>query len=194
MKIIFRILIIAIAVTALGMPSMASDPGTSKSRPNVSGGYDFYDTLGAKTGSSSKRPDGGYDYFDQHGNKTGSLMQDEDTGAYEYRDAENIDRGSLTADPYGGYRFKTKGEETITAEQANIRRNYGYTNPYGSGVETLSPDIIRGIDKTDQTLIDNTGLGTASPSESGLSNSATETQAYSPTSTGDGLSTVTSAD
>ena len=190
MKRIFGIVIIAIAITAFSMPSMAAEPGTSKSKPNVSGGYDFYDVSGAKTGSSSKRPDGGYDYFDQYGNQTGSLVQNKNTDAYEYRDAENIDRGSLTSDPYGGYRFKTKGDDTVTAEQANIRRNYDYANPYGDGIKTLSPDVIRGLDKTDQPLTENTGLGTTSRSENALSDSSTQTEAYSSADTRDGLSVV----
>jgi len=185
-----RVVIFALTITILTVPSMAGEPGTSKSKPNVSGGYDFYDAAGTKTSSSSKRPDGGYDYFDQYGNQTGSLVQNEDTDAYEYRDADNIDRGALTSDPYGGYRFKTKGEDTVTAEQTNIRRNYDYANPYGSGIKTLSPDVIRGLDKTDQPLTDNTGLGTASHSENALSDSSTQTEAYSSADTADGLSIV----
>ena len=190
MNITMRILIYCLTIALLAVPCIASEPGASKSKPNVSGGYDFYDAAGVKTSSSSKRPDGGYDYFDKHGNLTGSLVQNEDTDAYEYRDADNIDRGTLTSDPYGGYRFKTKGDDTVTAEQANIRRNYDYANPYGDGIKTLSPDVIRGLDKTDQPLTENTGLGTTSRSENALSDSSTQTEAYSSADTGDGLSVV----
>ena len=194
MKIIFILSITVIAAAVFCMPAQADQPGAGQSRPNVSGGYDFYDASGTKTSSSSKRHDGGYDYFDQFGNKTGSIMQDEDTGAYEYRDAENIERGSLKADPYGGYRFTTKGEGMVTAEQTNIRRSYGYADTYGSGIETLSSDVIRGIDSAGQPAIDATGLGTSSRPESGLSTPSSEAQISSRASTDSGLSTITSAD
>ena len=177
MKIIFILSIAVIVAAVLCMPVEATQPGAAQSRPNVSGGYDFYDASGAKTGSSSKRHDGGYDYFDQYGSRTGSIIEHEDTGAYEYRDAENIDRGSLKADPYGGYRFKAKGEDVVTAGQTNIRRSYGYADTYGSGIETLSSDVIRGIDSTSQPATDTTGLETSSQAN-----------------TGSGLSTITSAD
>jgi hypothetical protein len=159
-KIIFFIIILS-AIIVLCTMVCAEQPGTAQSKPNVSGGYDFYDTTGAKTGSSSKRPDNGYDYFDQHGNKTGSILQDKDTGDYEYRDVEEIDRGSLTKEAYGGYRFKTKGEDIATAEQANIRRSYGYADTYGSGIETLPSQVVRGIDTPKNTTIPYTGLGTS---------------------------------
>ena len=194
MKIIFILSITVIAVAAFCVPAEANQPGAAYSRPNVSGGYDFYDASGSKTGSSSRRHDGGYDYFDQFGSKTGSIIEHEDTGAYEYRDAENIDRGSLKADPYGGYRFKAKGEDVVTAGQTNIRRSYGYADTYGSGIETLSSDVIRGIDSTDKTAIDATGLGTSSRPESGLSTPSSEALTSSQADTGSGLSTITSAD
>jgi hypothetical protein len=191
MRRIFVASIMVIAVVFC-MPAEASQPGAVQSRPNSSGGYDFYDGSGSKTGSSSKRPDGGYDYFDRYGNKTGSIRQDEDNNAYEYRDADNIDRGSLRADPYGGYRFKAKGEDTITAEQSNIRRNYGYADPYGKGIETLSSDAIRGIDNTGTISADSTGLETSTYQGRGLS--ITNPQSSQASAAGSGLSTTTSAD
>jgi hypothetical protein len=194
MKIIFIIFIIVITVSAFCVLAEADQPGTAQSKPNVSGGYDFYDVSGAKTGSSSKRDDGGYDYYDQRGNKTGSITQDVDTGSYEYRDAENIDRGSLETDPYGGYRFKAKGEDTITAEQSNIRRSYGYADPYGKGIETLSSDVIRGIGSTGTVSTGSTGLGKDTYQGQGLSTTGPQAQTSSQASASSGLSTITSAD
>jgi hypothetical protein len=152
---VFFMLITAIPLTA------QQQPGTVKSKPNPAGGFDFFDSEGNKTGFSTKRHDGGYDYFNQYGNKTGSLVKNEETGTYEYRDAEDIDRGTFTEDAYGGYRFKAKGEDTVTAEQATIRHNYEYADPYGKGIETLSSEIIRGIDTiTGFGRATDTGLGT----------------------------------
>ena len=169
MKILFIISITVIVVTVFCMPAETNQPGAAQSRPNASGGYDFLDETGAKTGSSAKRSDGGYDYFDQFGNKTGSIVKNPETNSYEYSDAEDIGRGSITTDPYGGYRYKTKGEDTITAEQTNIRRSYGYTDTYGSGMETLSSDTLRGIEGTSQPASGGSSIGAAPVARGGLS-------------------------
>lgn len=118
--------------------------GTANSRPNLSGGYDFYDSSGKKIGYSSKHRGGGYDYYNQHGNKTGSLKPSKETGVYQYYDADNIRRGRVATHPYGGYRYYEKKEGFENPQQKQIRRDYEYENPYGSGIETLPPGVIKG--------------------------------------------------
>lgn len=137
--------IILIATVVIIPPVFSDDPkGTSYSRPNVSGGYDFYDSSGKKIGSSAKRRSGGYDYYNQYGNKTGYLKTTQKGGVYEYYDADNVHRGEVADHPYGGYRYYEKKEGLETPEQKQIRRDHEYQNPYGSGIETLSPDVIKG--------------------------------------------------
>lgn len=135
-------LIVVVAIT----PSVFSaDPkGTSYSRPNVSGGYDFYDSSGNKIGFSTKRKGGGYDYYDQYGNKTGYLKSTPKGGVYDYYDADNVRRGKVASHPYGGYRYYEKKEGLITPDQTQIRRDHEYKDPYGSGIEILSPGVIKG--------------------------------------------------
>ena len=157
-------------------------PDAANSRPNVSGGYDYYDSEGNKTGSSQGRSDGGYDYHDKYGNKTGSLIYDEENERFTYIDAENVHRGNLTEDPYGGYRYTTQGEDVITSKQMQIRRNYGYTDTYGKGLETLSSDTVRGIDGTTNTAEDT--LSTTMPENNDLTGSLSTTDSDDTNSTG----------
>lgn len=139
--------------------SYAAPPGSSNARPNVSDGFDYYDSSGRKTGSSSMRADGGYDYYDSYGNPIGRLEKDETSGSFKYHDLNNITSGSLDQNSYGGFTFTDKDTSVITAEQSQIRRNYDYANPYGSGIDTFSPDTLRGVqeNQTDtETGSDNT--------------------------------------
>ena len=55
-----KLILIICLITALSFvssvcTSLASSPGDSVSRPNVSGGFDYYDPSGNKIGSSSKK-------------------------------------------------------------------------------------------------------------------------------------------
>lgn len=118
--------------------------GTAYSRPNLSGGYDFYDSSGEKVGYSTKHKGGGYDYYNQYGNKTGSLKPTKKSGVYRYYDADNIRRGEVATHPYGGYRYHEKKEGFESPQQKQIRRDYKYQDPYGSGIETLPPGVIKG--------------------------------------------------
>jgi len=149
----------------------AEDPvGTSNSRPNVGSGHDYYDSDGNKTGSSEEKADGGYNYYDKYGNLVGSLDVDSETGEQTYVDGENVERGSLESDPYGGYRFEQQGEDTTTATQSQVRGNYEYASPYGDGLETLSPDVIQGRDAEDSAEpTSESGLAETSSTSSGLS-------------------------
>jgi len=165
----------------------AEDPaGTSHSKPNVSSGYDFYDADGNKVGSSTLRIDGGYDYYDKHGNLTGHLVVDPETGEQSYEDAENVSKGSLGSDPYGGYRFDQEGEDSVTSTQSQVRKNYEYADPYGKGLETLSPDVIQGKDTEPATgATAESGLATELTGNSGLASQGSEaTETASATSYG----------
>ncbi|NQT95788.1 MAG: hypothetical protein HQ572_05000 [Candidatus Omnitrophica bacterium] len=170
-------------------PVFAEDPaGTTHSRPNVSGGYDFFDAEGNKIGSSAIRTDGGYDYYDQYGNLTGSLAVDPETDRKTYQDIQNVQRGELVTDPYGGYRYKRKGEDIETSTQTQIRKDHKYADPYGGGLETLPPDIIQGNEtkgsqadntglelegiSTEGVVTENSGLGTSASGSSGLETSS----------------------
>ena len=195
MKLILVIFISVIFICAGSL--LAEDaPDAANSRPNVSDGYDYYDSDGNKTGSSQARNDGGYDYYDKYGNKTGSLIYDEENEQFTYIDAENVHRGTLTEDPYGGYRYTTQGEDLITSQQMQIRRDYGYTDTYGKGLETLSSNTVRGIDSTTDTaenalsttMPENNSLtGSLSTAESDTSDT-TETVTSTGTTTSSGLS------
>jgi hypothetical protein len=134
-------------------------PGTAYSQPNASGGYDFFDSSGSKIGSSSLRVDGGYDYYDQYGNKTGSLILDEESNTYKYLDADDLERGEVTIEPYGGYRYYEQKEGLETPAKAQIRRDYDYSSPYGTGIETLPPEVIKGEDYVPEE-IEGSGLET----------------------------------
>jgi len=195
MKIFLYILLISLIIIA---PAISQDqPGTSLSRPNISGGFDFHDSEGNKTGSSMKRPDGGYDYYDQYGNRVGTLKPATQKssakksgykkGGYEYYDADNIKRGKLKSDPYGGYRYYEQGAAPITSEQMGIRRDYKYADPYGSGIETLSTETIQGEEEDQETAgisvenkttsslstsTGNTGLEDTAPGNTGLTTTA----------------------
>jgi len=200
MKIFLYTLLISLIITA---PAISQDqPGTSLSRPNVSGGYDFYDSEGNKTGSSMKRYGGGYDYYDQYGNRVGTLKPETKKssskkggykkGGYEYYDADNIERGKLKSDPYGGYRYYEQDAAPVTSEQMGIRRDYKYADPYGSGIETLSTKTIQGEEEDQETAeiaIENqaaSGLSTSSSAATSTSNTGLENT----TSTNAGLATT----
>ena len=145
LKFIIYIIIILISVSA---PRSVFSEGAKEQtsvRPNVSGGYEFYSPTGEKTGFSSSSGGGGYEYYDKYGNPTGFLKSDTKTGKYEFYDADGIKRGELAANPYGGYRYSEQKEAAITAAQMSIRRDYAYADPYGTGIETLSSDTIRGL-------------------------------------------------
>ena len=195
MKLFIAIFILSIFICTSCL--LAEDtPDAANSRPNVSGGYDYYDSAGNKTSSSQSRSDGGFDYYDQYGNKTGSLIYDEENERFTYIDAENVQRGTLSEDPYGGYRYTTQGEDVVTSKQMQIRRDYGYTDTYGKGVETLSSDTVRGIDSTSDavedglsaTMSENTDLtGSLSTAESDTSET-TEIVTGTETTASSGLS------
>lgn len=137
--------IILISATVFTASTVLSDPpaGTANSKPNLNGGYDFYDSAGNKTGSSTKRLGGGYNYYDQYGNKTGYLKAKKE-GRYQYYDVDNVRRGEFRGDLYGGYRYYQKQEGLENREQMQIRRYHDYQNPYGDDVETFSPAVIKG--------------------------------------------------
>lgn len=146
MSLKLRLLSVLVALLIFATPCVFGDDpkGTAYSRPNVSGGYDFYDSSGNKTGYSVKRTDGRYNYYDQYGNKAGFLKPGAEKGKYYYYDADNIRRGEFKSNPYGGYRYYEKKEGLETTQQKKIRRDYQYQDPYGSGVETLPPGVIKG--------------------------------------------------
>ena len=193
---LFLVILISVIFICAGSLLAEDAPDAANSRPNVSDGYDYYDSDGNKTGSSQGRNDGGYDYYDKYGNKTGSLIYDEENERFTYIDAEKVHRGTLTEDPYGGYRYTTQGEDLITSQQMQIRRDYGYTDTYGKGLETLSSDTVRGIDSTTDaaedtlstTMPENNSLtGSLSTAESDTSDT-TETVTGTETTSGSGLS------
>ena len=78
----------------------------------------------------------------------------------------------------------------------HIRRDYGYTDTYGKGLETLSSNTVRGIDSTTDTaenalsttMPENNSLtGSLSTAESDTSDT-TETVTSTGTTTSSGLS------
>ncbi len=155
--------------------SFAAPPGTSNARPNLSGGFDYHNASGTKTGSSSLRADGGYDYYDQYGNPIGRLEKDKTSGSFKYHDLNNLTSGSLDEDAYGGFTFTDKDTSAITAKQSQIRRDYEYSNPYGDSIDTYSPDTLRGLTSLSsaasgiETLApDDSGIETLTPDDSGL--------------------------
>jgi hypothetical protein len=125
----------------------AGPPNKSYSKPNASGGFDFFNASGEKIGSSSRRPDGGYDYYDKHGNWTGRLVPANTAGVYHYYDHENVYRGKVSTEPYGGYRYSEQQEGVIDRDSMDVRRDHEYKDEYGSGLETLSPETIQGKKK-----------------------------------------------
>lgn len=144
-KLIFLIILLTGGIFIVSAALGSAPKGTANSKPNVSGGYDFYDSSGNKIGSSTQRSGGGYNYYDQHGNKTGYLKPaEESSGSYQYYDVDNVRRGDFRKDPYGGYRYYEKAEGLETQEQMQIRHNRDYQNPYGDKVETFSPGVIKG--------------------------------------------------
>ena len=145
MKIYIVLITASIILLFTTVSAVANEPaGTANSRPNVSGGYDFYDAEGNKTGSSQALPDGGYIYYDKYGNMTGKLTPGEEGEGYRYYDEENVERGAIATDPYGGYRYNEKAEGLVTPSQTQVRRNYDYTDAYGDGIGTLPPEVIEG--------------------------------------------------
>ena len=134
-------------------------PGTAYSQPNASGGYDFFNSSGEKIGSSSLRVDGGYDYYDEYGNKTGSLVLDSESNSYTYYNADDLETGKVEIEPYRGYRYYEQKEGLETPAKMQIRRDYDYASPYGTGIETLPPEVIKGEDYV-PPVIEGSGLET----------------------------------
>lgn len=144
-KLLFTIILVAGVIFIVPAVLGKTPKGTANSKPNVSGGYDFYDSSGKKTGSSGKLSGGGYCYYDRYGNKTGYLKPTEEKkGSYQYYDVDNVRRGEFREDLYGGYRYYEKAEGLETQEQMQIRHNRDYQNPYGKEVETFTPGVIKG--------------------------------------------------
>ncbi|MFC1807624.1 hypothetical protein ACFL0T_04575 [Candidatus Omnitrophota bacterium] len=167
---IYIYIVVIVSVVFMCHLSFGADaPGTSNTRPNMAGGYDYFDSEGNKTGSSMPKTFGGYDYYDPYGNLTGALKYNKKDHQYEYFDAENIKRGNLKSDPYGGYRYSEQKEGLITSDQMNIRRNYKYSDPYGGGVETFSTDVLQG---KDSQTINATGTGLSTKADSSLSSTS----------------------
>ncbi|MFH1868081.1 MAG: hypothetical protein ABH843_03830 [Candidatus Omnitrophota bacterium] len=161
-KYIYITLISLLFSLASGNAFSDDMPGTAYSRPNVSGGYDFYDSEGSKIGFSSRDKDGDYVYYDTNGSIVGKLKFDVKKGKYRFYDGDNIKKGELSKDRYGGYRYKKSKSDNETSMQMRIRKDYDYANPYGEGVETLPLEVIRGEKTTSKTTASSAGLDTTS--------------------------------
>ena len=160
-RFIIIVIISLLLLSAPGEGSAAEIPGTAYSRPNVSGGFDFYDSEGNKVGSSSRDKEGDYVYYNANGSLIGTLRFDAKTTKYKFYDGDNIKTGELSKDPYGGYRYKKMKDSKETSQQIGIRKDYKYANPYGGGLETLPLDVIRGEKTKTGSNTSGTGLSTS---------------------------------
>ena len=110
---------------------MASNKG--RSTPNLSGGYNHYDSHGRKTGYSSRNLSGGYNYYDAKGNKTGYSARNL-TGGYTHYDNKGHKTGRSSPRFGGGYtHYDNKGNRTGSSSPSF---GGGYTHSDGCYIAT----------------------------------------------------------